>query len=88
MPVRVDAVYEVMTRQRMMATDARARWEQAYRTAWADHQGLGRRPVGSLGTEMVDFEEVFMPYILSGREILVPSSVRRPCEGAAGRTSR
>ena len=34
MPVRVDAIYEVMTRQRVMATNAVARREQAYRTAW------------------------------------------------------
>ena len=34
MPVRVDAVYEVMTRQRVMATNNAARREQAYRTAW------------------------------------------------------
>ena len=33
LPVRVDAVYELMTRQRVMVTNATARREQAYRTA-------------------------------------------------------
>ena len=70
MPVRVDAVYEVMTRQGVMRTDARARREQAYRTAWRISKDWVEAQLALLETEMVDFEEVFMPYILSGRETL------------------
>ena len=70
MPVRVDAVYEVMTRQRVMPTDARVRREQAYRTAWRIIKDWIEAQLALLETEMVDFEEVFMPYILSGGETL------------------
>ena len=70
MPVRVDAVYEVMTRQRVMATNNAARREQAYRTAWRIIKDWVEAQMALLETEMVDFEEVFMPYILSGRETL------------------
>lgn len=70
MPVRVDAVYEVMTRQRVMATNAAVRREQAYRTAWRIIKDWVEAQMALLETEMVDFEEVFMPYILSGRETL------------------
>ena len=70
MPVKVDSVYEVMTRQRVMATNAKARREQAYRTAWRIIKDWVEAQVALLETEMVDFEEVFMPYILSGKETL------------------
>ena len=70
MPVRIDAVYEVMTQQRVMATDAKSRREQAYRTAWRIIKDWVEAQLALLETEMVDFEEVFMPYILSGRETL------------------
>ena len=70
LPVRVDAVYELMTRQRVMATNERARREQAYRTAWRIIKDWVEAQMALLETEMVDFEEVFMPYILSGRETL------------------
>ena len=70
LPVRVDAVYELMTRPRVMVTDARARREQAYRTAWRIIKDWVEAQLALLETEMVDFEEVFMPYILSGGETL------------------
>ena len=77
MPVRVDAVYEVMTRQRVMATNAAARREQAYRTAWRIIKDWVEAQMALLETEMVDFEEVFMPYILSGRETLYQAMSER-----------
>ena len=53
-----------------MATNAKARREQAFRTAWRIIKDWGEAQLALLETEMVDFEEVFMPYILSGRETL------------------
>ena len=53
-----------------MATNARARREQAYHTAWRIIKDWVEAQLALLETEMVDFEEVFMPYILSGRETL------------------
>ena len=68
--MRVDAVYELMTWQMVMATNAEARREQVYRTAWRIIKDWVEAQLALLETEMVHFEEVFMPYILSGRDTL------------------
>ena len=66
-----------------MATNAAARREQAYRTAWRIIKDWVDAQMALLETEMVDFEEVFMPYILSGRETLYqpcPKDGLRRCQ--------
>lgn len=70
MPVNVDAVYEVLTEQRVFVTDDDRRRAQAHRTAWRILREWVKLQLAIVATQMVDFEEVFLPYLMSGDQTL------------------
>ena len=70
MPVNVDAIYAIMTKQRVLVRDDDARREQALRTAWRIIKSWVEAQMALLETEMVELEEIFLPYMLSGDRTL------------------
>lgn len=70
LPVNVYQVYQVLTKQRVMATNDEARMEQAHRTAWRIIQDWVQAQMALLETEMVQMEEIFLPYMLEGDKTL------------------
>lgn len=70
LPINTEAVYEVLTRQRVMPNNKEARAAQAERTAWRIVKDWVRAQMALVETEMVSMEEVFMPYMLSGNRTM------------------
>ena len=66
LPCRVDAVFEILTRQRVLVRNAQARREQAARVAWRILKDWVEAQMALLETGMVDLEEIFLPYMLTG----------------------
>lgn len=66
MPVRVDAVFQVLTRQGILKRNEVERRRQAERTAWRIVLEWTKAQIALIETEMVAFEEVFLPYALAG----------------------
>ena len=70
LPINTEVVFEILAQDQVMKTNPAARMQQANRTAWADHQGTGAVPDSTIETEMVTVEEVFLPYMLTGKQTL------------------
>ena len=70
LPVNIDAVYNVLTKQRVMATNNEQRKQQARRTAWRIILDWVQAQMALLETEMADLEEIFLPYMVSGDQTL------------------
>ena len=66
LPINVDAVYNVLTAQQVLATNPASRRHQAERTAWRIVKEWVEAQMALIETEMVDMEEVFLPYMLTG----------------------
>ena len=66
LPVNVNAVFKVLTKQRVLLSNQKARMEQAERTAWRILKEWVQAQMALIETEMVDLEEVFLPYMLDG----------------------
>lgn len=64
MPVNVDAVYNILTRNRVLVQSAKARYEQAERVAWRISREWVKGQLDMIQTEMVTLTEVFFPYML------------------------
>ena len=70
LPINTDAVFEILTRDRVMKTNSAARMQQANRTAWRIIKEWIVAQMALIETEMVTVEEVFLPYMLTGRQTL------------------
>ena len=70
LPINTEAVFEILTRDRVMRTNPEARMQQANRTAWRIIKEWILAQMALIETEMVTVEEVFMPYMLTGRQTL------------------
>ena len=70
LPVNVEAVFNIMTDQRLMSTNQKARQDQARRTAWRILKVWVQAQMALLETNMVAMEEIFLPYMLSGDQTL------------------
>ena len=66
LPCRVEAVFEILTRQRVLVRNADARREQAARVAWRILKDWVEAQMALLETGMVDLEEIFLPNMLTG----------------------
>ena len=66
LPINAAAVFSILTRERAMITNPQARMEQATRTAWRITLTWVKAQMALIETEMVDMEEVFLPYMLNG----------------------
>ena len=70
LPINADAVFEILTRDRVMKTNPAARMQQANRTAWRITKEWIMAQMALIETEMVTVEEVFLPYMLTGKQTL------------------
>ena len=70
LPINTDAVFEILTRDQIMKTNPAARMQQANRTAWRIIKEWILAQMALIETEMVTAEEVFLPYMLTGRQTL------------------
>ena len=70
LPINTDAVFEILTRDRVMKTNPAARMQQANRTAWRIIKEWILAQMALIQTEMVTVEEVFLPYMLTGKQTL------------------
>ena len=66
MPVNIDAIFKTMTRDRVHVKNADARRVQATNTAWRIIKDWVEMQLALLQTEMVDMEELSLPYMLWG----------------------
>ena len=65
LPIKADAVFEVLTKQRVLPSNPEARKDQANRTAWRIIKEWVAAQMALIETEMVVMEEVFLPYMLA-----------------------
>ena len=70
LPINTDEVFEILTRDQVMKTNPAARMQQANRTAWRIIKEWILAQMALIETEMVNVEEVFLPYMLTGRQTL------------------
>ena len=70
LPINTEAVFEILTRDRVMKTNPAARMQQAARTAWRIIKEWILAQMALIETEMVTVEEVFLPYMLTGKQTL------------------
>lgn len=66
LPINTQAVFNIMTKERLLVTDPARRMEQANRTAWRITKTWIQAQMALVETTMADFTEVFLPYMLSG----------------------
>lgn len=65
LPIRTEAVFDVLTKQRVLPSNPDARRQQAERTAWRIVKEWIAAQMALIETEMVVMEEVFLPYMLT-----------------------
>ena len=70
LPINTDAVFEILTRDQVMKTNPPARMQQANRTAWRIIKEWILAQMALIETDMVTVEEVFLPYMLTGKQTL------------------
>ena len=70
LPINTDAVFEILTRDQVMKTNPAAQMQQANRTAWRIIKEWILAQMALIETEMVTVEEVFLPYMLTGKQTL------------------
>ena len=66
LPCRIEAVYEILTQQRVQVANANTRYDQAVRVTWRILKDWVEAQMALLETGMVDMEEIFLPYMLTG----------------------
>ena len=64
LPINAEAVFRVLTKQKVMPGNAESRRKQAGRTAWRIVKEWVDAQMALIETEMADMEEVFLPYML------------------------
>ncbi len=65
LPVNVEAVFQVMTKQRISLTDAGKRRAQSERTAWRNIKDWVEAQMALLETGQAPLEQIFLPYMLN-----------------------
>ena len=70
LPINTDAVFEILTRDPLMKTNPAARMQQANRTAWRTIKEWILAQMALIDTEMVTVEDVFLPYMITGKQAL------------------
>ncbi len=70
LPVDVDRTYQVLTNQGVLVKDAARRREQAERTSWRIVRTWVMAQLAIIETEMVQLDQVFLPYMLAGDQTL------------------
>ena len=70
LPINADAVFEILTRDRVIKTNPGVRMQQANRTAWRIIRERILAQMALIETEMVALEEVFLPYMLTAKQTL------------------
>jgi len=70
LPVNVDAVFQVMTKQRVHLTDSDRRRAQSERTAWRNIKDWVEAQMALLESGQAPLEQIFLPYMLSGDQTL------------------
>ena len=70
LPINTEAVFEILTRSRVMKTNPAAWMQQANRTAWRIIRERVQAQIALVETEMVTVEEVFLPYMLRDKQTL------------------
>ena len=70
LPINSEATFKVLTEQRVLPTNPQARREQAGRTAWRIVKEWVMAQMALIETGMVEMEEVFLPYMLSGNQTM------------------
>ena len=68
LPIIAEAVFEILTRDPVMRTNPAARMQQVNRTAWRIIKEWILSQMALIETETVTVEEVFLPYMLTGRK--------------------
>ena len=82
LPINADAVFEILTRDRVMKTNPAARMQQANRTAWRIIKEWILAQMALIETEMVTVEEVFLPYNAHRQANSVPGPLQWRLEDA------
>ncbi len=67
LPARIDAVFGILTDQRINATDRQKRREQAVRTAWRIIKDWLQAQFALIEAEQADLMQVFLPYVQDPR---------------------
>ena len=70
LPVKVEAVMQIMTRDKVLLSDSVKRREQSERVAWRILKDWVEAQMALIESGMVRMEEVFLPYMLSGDQTL------------------
>lgn len=66
LPVNVEAVYQILTKQRVNLNDGGRRRKQAERTAWRNIKDWVEAQMALLESGQAEIEQIFLPYMLIG----------------------
>ena len=70
LPCNIEPVFIILTEDRILVRDPAARRQQAVRVAWRIVKDWVEAQMALLATGMVELEEIFLPYMLSGDRTL------------------
>ena len=70
LPCNIDQVYARLTEDKVLPRDSDARRQQAVRVVWRIIKDWVEAQLALLATGMVEMEEIFLPYMLSGDQTL------------------
>ena len=66
LPVNIEAVFRLITRQGLLKSDPARRRDQAGRVAWRNIKDWVEAQIALIEAEQVEMEEVFLPYVVTG----------------------
>ena len=70
LPVNIEAVFRLITRQGLLKSDSVRRRDQAARVAWRNIKDWIEAQMALIEAEQVEMEEVFLPYVVTGGRTL------------------
>ena len=70
LPCNIEAVFTILTEDRILVRDPAARRQQAARVAWRIVKDWVEAQMALLATGMVELEEIFLPYVVYGEQTL------------------
>ena len=88
LPCNIEAVFAILTEDRILVRDPAARRRQAARVAWRIVKDWVEAQMALLATGMVELEEIFLPYVIYGDQTLyqaLPGPAGRKLQGPAER---
>ena len=77
LPCNIEPVFAILTEDRILVRDPATRRQQAARVAWRILKDWIEAQLALLSTGMVDLEEIFLPYMLSGDRTLYQELMSR-----------